>query len=89
VEEKQGLFFFLLSCLNVSSHPPLSPHTKTDADEGSDAEELAEKADADASGPQLPPLPDTALEQGILPRVIKTLVDRRAAVKKLLKVRWC
>ena len=33
----------------------------------------------------LPPLPDESLERGVLPRVIKSLVDRRKAVKKLLK----
>ncbi len=77
---------------------PVSPltrptHQTAETDEGSDAEDelaagvkgVGDGADA-SGGPQLPPLPDTALEQGILPRVIKTLVDRRAAVKKLLKV---
>lgn len=56
---------------------------KEGGDEASDAEEP--KAAEEPMGPHLPPLPDTVLEQGILPRVIKTLVDRRAAVKKLLK----
>ena len=38
-----------------------------------------------AGSKALPPLPDTALSQGILPRVIKNLVDRRRGVKDLLK----
>ena len=33
----------------------------------------------------LPPLPDESLERGVLPRVIKTLVQRRRDVKKILK----
>lgn len=33
----------------------------------------------------LPPLPDESKERGVLPRVIKTLVDRRKAVKGMLK----
>ena len=36
-------------------------------------------------GDQLPPLPDESLDRGVLPRVIKTLVDRRRAVKRLVK----
>lgn len=36
-------------------------------------------------GDQLPPLPDEGLKRGVLPRVIKTLVDRRRNVKKFLK----
>lgn len=33
----------------------------------------------------LPPLPEESLETGVLPRVIKTLVQRRRQVKKILK----
>ena len=33
----------------------------------------------------LPPIPDESLDTGVLPRVIKSLVDRRKAVKKMLK----
>lgn len=43
---------------------------------------------AEGAAPQadlLPPLPDESLDRGVLPRVIKTLVDRRRAVKKLVK----
>jgi DNA polymerase elongation subunit (family B) len=32
----------------------------------------------------LPPLPDESLDRGVLPRVIKTLVDRRRNVKKFM-----
>ena len=33
----------------------------------------------------LPPLPEESLECGVLPRVIKTLVERRRVVKKMMK----
>ena len=33
----------------------------------------------------IPPVPDASIERGVLPRVIKTLVDRRRAVKKMIK----
>jgi len=41
----------------------------------------------DGSDPQKeePPLPDPSVEMGVLPRVIKTLVESRRAVKNLLK----
>jgi DNA polymerase alpha subunit A len=42
-------------------------------------------AGAGPQGDQLPPLPDESLDRGVLPRVIKTLVDRRRAVKRLMK----
>jgi DNA polymerase alpha subunit A len=35
-------------------------------------------------GDVLPPLPDESLDRGVLPRVIKTLVDRRRNVKKFM-----
>lgn len=34
---------------------------------------------------RLPALPDEGLEMGVLPRVIRTLVERRGVVKKMLK----
>ena len=41
---------------------------------------------AAAGGKELPPLPDSSIKDfGVLPRVIKTLVDRRRTVKDLLK----
>jgi DNA polymerase alpha subunit A len=42
-------------------------------------------AGAGPQGDQLPLLPDESLDRGVLPRVIKTLVDRRRAVKRLMK----
>jgi hypothetical protein len=40
----------------------------------------------DPSSPnKMPPLPDESVERGVLPRVIKSLVERRRAVKKMMK----
>lgn len=39
----------------------------------------------ESAGPKLPPLPADGLEMGVLPRVIRTLVERRAVVKRMLK----
>lgn len=44
------------------------------------------------AGPKLPALPADGVETGVLPRVIRNLVERRAVVKKMLKkekVRAC
>jgi len=38
-----------------------------------------------APSSMIPPVPDESIERGVLPRVIKTLVDRRRAVKKMIK----
>ena len=45
-------------------------------------EDGEEEEEAAAEGSELPALPDKGLEQGVLPRVIKSLVDRRRAVKQ-------
>jgi len=56
------------------------------AREGDDDED--DEDDAAAAGPaaeELPPLPSPSLPDGVLPRVIRKLVDRRRVVKGLLK----
>ena len=61
-----------------------------EVEEGSDGEVDEEEENggenaATIATKALPPLPDTGLPQGVLPRVIKTLVERRKGVKDLLK----
>ncbi|CAN0431851.1 unnamed protein product, partial [Hapterophycus canaliculatus] len=48
------------------------------------ADAMDEEGGAEA-GPKLPALPADGMDIGVLPRVIKTLVERRAVVKKMLK----
>lgn len=55
---------------------------KTHGKQGHDEEE---EDDELRTGPKLPALPEEGLEMGVLPRVIRTLVERRAVVKKMLK----
>ncbi|CAN0078695.1 unnamed protein product, partial [Ectocarpus sp. 4 AP-2014] len=40
---------------------------------------------AASAGPKLPDLPAEGMDIGVLPRVIRTLVERRSVVKKMLK----
>ena len=42
-------------------------------------------AEGRPQGDDMPSLPDVSLDRGVLPRVIKTLVDRRRQVKKFMK----
>jgi DNA polymerase alpha subunit A len=49
------------------------------------SEDVADEQKDEAATVTLPPLPDESTEQGVLPRVIKILVERRRTVKKLLK----
>ena len=44
-----------------------------------------EDAEPDVTGVELPDLPDASEEQGVVPRVIKTIIQRRSQVKQLLK----
>ena len=37
------------------------------------------------TGVELPDLPDASEEQGVVPRVIKTIIQRRSQVKQILK----
>jgi DNA polymerase alpha subunit A len=53
-------------------------------DDGLDPLDAAQRTGA-AAKPSLPPVPDSSAPAGVLPRVIKTLVDRRRQVKDLLK----
>jgi len=54
-------------------------------DEGNALDEMDTANENGNPTERLPPQPDSTLEEGILPRVIKTLVQRRRAVKGLLK----
>lgn len=57
-----------------------------DEDADSDAGDIdGDDVEGAIAASSLPPLPDTASAAGVLPRVIKTLVDRRRTVKNLLK----
>ena len=42
-------------------------------------------ADYTGDDAPIPPIPDESLDRGVLPRVIKSLVERRKAVKKIMK----
>ena len=59
-----------------------------DDEDGDSDDEVVEGGEGSAlvdSAKALPPLPDSGLSQGVLPRVIKTLVERRKGVKAMMK----
>ena len=54
-------------------------------DEGGDDDDEENEGKVGVSFESLPPVPDSGEERGVLPRVIKTLVERRGVVKNMLK----
>ena len=87
LEPKKGLYDSFILLLDFNSlYPSLIQEYNlcfTTMDWAKTA--LPNSAEGAPQGDQLPPLPDESLERGVLPRVIKTLVDRRRAVKRLVK----
>ena len=63
----------------------VAPNGGDDDDDDDDAEGAI--AGAEEVGNELPPLPDEGIETGVLPRVIRTIIQRRGIVKKMLKAK--
>jgi DNA polymerase alpha subunit A len=92
LEPKKGLYDTYILLLDFNSlYPSLiqeynlcfttiewAPFARAESGEAGGEEE-------NAGTKNLPPLPDESVDKGVLPRVIKRLVDRRRNVKKLLK----
>ncbi|KAL7538616.1 hypothetical protein ACHAWF_006148 [Thalassiosira exigua] len=91
LEPKKGLYDSFILLLNSSSlYPSLIQEynlcfTTMEWAKGGGAAADGEEGGAMPRGDDLPPLPDESLDRGVLPRVIKTLVDRRRNVKELIK----
>ena len=96
--QEYNLCFTTVNWARYMEKPNTITNSKTSSlqvkQEGGESEEDSDGAeDVDENGivkaasaaPTLPPLPDSSQEGGILPRVIKGLVDRRRTVKNLLK----
>ncbi|KAL9187656.1 hypothetical protein ACHAXT_006034 [Thalassiosira profunda] len=92
LEPKKGLYDSFILLLDFNSlYPSLIQEynlcfttmdwASGNAPGGGDDEEREQTPRGDV----LPGLPDEGLERGVLPRVIKTLVDRRRNVKKFMK----
>jgi DNA polymerase alpha subunit A len=90
LEPKKGLYDSFILLLDFNSLYPsiiqeynLCFTTIDWAHQAADAD-AADDSENGAPAP-LPSLPDASVERGVLPRVIKSLVERRRAVKKILK----
>lgn len=68
-----------------SDKPALNAIPDNEDDDDDEDEDNPDGNAGDTGANLLPPIPDVALPQGVLPRVIKTLVDRRREVKNILK----
>lgn len=93
LEPKKGLYHSFILLLDFNSlYPSLIQEYNlcfTTIDwasfTGTEALDNPEGEGVEDSPANLPPLPDESMDQGVLPRVIKSLVERRRKVKKLLK----
>ena len=92
LDPKKGLYDTFILLLDFNSlYPSLIQEYNlcfTTVDEWAECHQQQMKGakDDDAGGAEnLPPIPDESLEKGVLPKVIKNLVDRRRQVKRLLK----
>ena len=87
LEPKRGLYDSFILLLDFNSlYPSLIQEYNlcfTTIHDWSKFAQPGEEETEDTSA--LPPIPDSSENVGVLPRVIKTLVERRRAVKKLLK----
>ena len=63
--------------------PPHAVALRCVADDNVDDDD----GDVQEVGNDLPPLPDDSLDTGVLPRVIRTIIQRRGVAKKMLKER--
>ncbi len=70
-------------CFTTSDWSQYVSSTKSQAPKS--GEEDIDVNNSDNNVETLPPLPDESLDTGVLPRVIKTLIQRRREVKKILK----
>jgi hypothetical protein len=86
LEPKKGLYDSFILLLDFNSlYPSLIQEYNLCFTTMEWAKNVSNSTDGLATqGDQLPPLPDEGLDRGVLPRVIKTLVDRRRAVKRLM-----
>jgi len=91
LEPKKGLYDTYILLLDFNSlYPSLIQEynlcfTTIDWAGFTAPEDMNENEDTESAMKNLPPLPDESAEPGVLPRVIKSLVERRRTVKKLLK----
>ena len=88
LEPKKGLYDSFILLLDFNSLYPSLIQEYNLCFTTMDWSKSVTSNDAEGAAPQgdqLPPLPDESLDRGVLPRVIKTLVDRRRAVKRLVK----
>lgn len=93
LEPKKGLYDTFILLLDFNSlYPSLIQEynlcftTVTDWARCHEKQMTQSKEEAEAGGADsLPPLPDEASQKGVLPKVIKSLVERRRQVKRMMK----
>lgn len=86
LEPKKGFYDRIVLLLDFNSlYPSIIQEYNicfTTVERGENSKENSEEV---TGGDLVPPVPDSALPQGVLPRILKTLVERRRAVKSMMK----
>ena len=89
LEPKKGLYDSFILLLDFNSlYPSLIQEYNlcfTTVDQWARYHQGQVPAQGEDGAENLPPLPENTSEKGVLPRVIKSLVDRRRVVKKMMK----
>lgn len=83
--QEYNLCFTTIDWTRYVEQQPAAPTTAYDISGDGDAAAVEMEIAEDAPQDMLPDVPDEAIDTGILPRVIRTLVERRRNVKQLLK----
>lgn len=89
LEPKRGYYDSFILLLDFNSlYPSIIQEYNlcfTTLESWSEYASAAANTDTEPNNDSLPPVPDDSVERGVLPRVIRSLVQRRRAVKKMMK----
>jgi DNA polymerase Pol2 len=97
LEPKKGLYDTFILLLDFNSLYPsliqeynlcfttINEWARFHQEQMSLAKDDSNNSSKEGDGESLPPLPEGSLERGVLPKVIKSLVERRRQVKRLMK----
>lgn len=85
LEPKKGFYDKIVLLLDFNSLYPSIIQEYNICFTTVERKENSSAVEEEAEGDCVPPVPDNSLPQGVLPRILKNLVERRRAVKSMMK----